>query len=94
MPEDRDPATEASREPVTWKTSEAPAYPPLPVKSVTVIKVAMALWAIALVITLVIPELRTGDRHWWPWTCVAGLVLGLVGYLYIRRGRGNAAGVE
>lgn len=94
MPEDRDPATGASHEPVTWDVSAAPAYPPMPVKSVTVIKVAMALWTIALAVTLAVPELRSGDRHWWPWACVAGLGLGLVGYLYIRRGRGNAAGVE
>lgn len=93
MPEDHDAATGTSGEPATWDTSTAPAYPPMPVKTVTVIKVATALWAIALVITLAVPELRTGDRHWWPWSCVAGLVLGLVGYLYVRRGRGNAAGV-
>jgi len=66
----------------------------MPVKTVTVIKVGVVLWAIALIVTLVVPALHTGDRDWWPWTCVAGLVLGLVGYLYVRRGRGNAAGVE
>ena len=34
------------------------------------------------------------ERSWWPWACVAGMTLGAVGYLYVRRGRGNAAGVE
>jgi len=71
-----------------------PPYPPLPIKTVNVIKVGMLLWAVALVATLVVPDLRTGDRHWWPWACVAGLALGLLGYLYVRRGRGNAAGVS
>jgi hypothetical protein len=71
----------------------ASQYPPLPVRSTRVILVGMAAWGVALVVILLIPDLRSGDRSWWPWTCVAGLVLGLVGYLYIRRGRGNAAGV-
>jgi uncharacterized membrane protein len=66
----------------------------MPVRTVTVIKVGMLLWAIALAVTLAVPDLHTGDRSWWPWTCVAGLTLGLIGYVYVRRGRGNAAGVE
>lgn len=74
-------------------SAEAAGYPPMPVKTVTVIKVGMAVWAVALVVTLVVPALREGDRHWWPWTAVAGLVLGTLGYLYVRRGRGNAEGV-
>lgn len=47
-------------------------------------------WLTALVVTLAVPSLHTGERVWWPWCCVAGLVLGLLGYLYVRRGRGNA----
>lgn len=73
---------------------EISPYPPMPVRTVTVITVGMAVWAVALVVTLVVPDLRTGDRSWWPWTCVAGLTLGAIGYFYVRRGRGNAAGVE
>ncbi|KAB7741392.1 DUF2530 domain-containing protein [Nostocoides sp. F2B08] len=69
-------------------------YPPMPVRTVTVIAVGMVAWAIALVVILAVPELRTGDRSWWPWTCVSGLVLGAIGWVYVRRGRGNAAGVE
>ncbi len=49
-------------------------------------------WALALVIILVVPALHTGERAWWPWCAVAGLVLGGIGYGYLRRGRGNAAG--
>ena len=74
--------------------AHAPQYPPMPVRSTNVIKVGVALWAIALVVTLVVPSLHEGDRSWWPWTCVAGLALGLFGYLYVRRGRGNAEGAE
>ena len=43
------------------------------------------------VVVLAVPDLRTGDRAWWPWTCVAGLLLGVLARLYLRRGRGNAA---
>lgn len=86
--------------PETSSPTPAPAagegfeYPPMPVRTVTVIQVGMVAWAIALVVILAVPELRTGDRSWWPWTCVSGLVLGAIGWLYVRRGRGNAAGVE
>ena len=47
-----------------------------------------------LIVTLAVPALHEGDRHWWPWCCVAGIVLGLIGYSYVRRGRGNAADAE
>ena len=73
--------------------SRAPQYPPLPVRTATVIKVGVVVWAIALVVTLAVPALHEGDRSWWPWTCVAGMTLGVIGDLYVRRGRGNAAGV-
>lgn len=69
-----------------------PATQPLRVATTRVIAAGSALWAVALVVTLVVPELRTGDRSWWPWSCVTGLALGAFGYVYVRRGRGNAAG--
>lgn len=66
----------------------------MPVRSVTVIVVGTAVWAVALLVTLVVPSLHEGGRSWWPWTCVAGLALGVIAYLYVRRGRGNAEGAE
>lgn len=72
----------------------ATGYPPMPVATRTVIKVGMVLWAVALVVTLLVPSLHEGERSWWPWTCAAGLALGVFGYLYVRRGRGNAEGVS
>jgi hypothetical protein len=53
-----------------------------------------AAWVVALVVTLVVPALHTGDRSWWPWCCVAGIALGAVGFSYVRRGRGNAVGAR
>lgn len=64
---------------------------PLAVDTVHVIVAGMTLWLVALVVTLVVPALHTGDRDWWPWTCVTGLVLGALGLVYLRRGRGSAA---
>lgn len=51
-----------------------------------------AVWALALVVVLLVPDLRTGERSWWPWTCVTGIALGLFAWWYVRRGRGNAVG--
>ena len=63
---------------------------PLPVPMLRIIEVGLAAWVVALVVTLVVPALHQGDRDWWPWTCVAGFVLGCLGWAYVRRGRGNA----
>lgn len=69
-----------------------PRQPPRPlaVDTVKVLLAGLAVWAVALVVTLAVPSLHTGDRDWWPWACVAGLVIGTIGVLYLRRGRGNA----
>lgn len=75
--------------------SSAPAaadvVTPVHVPMLKIVRVGILLWALALVVTLVVPTLHTGPRDWWPWCCVAGIVLGGIGWLYLRRGRGNAA---
>ena len=63
---------------------------PLHVPMLRVVEVGIGCWLVALVVTLVVPALHGGDRDWWPWACVAGLVLGAMGWAYLRRGRGNA----
>ncbi|GGB81803.1 DUF2530 domain-containing protein [Knoellia flava] len=55
-----------------------------------IIAIGLVLWAVALVVTLLVPALHEGERSWWPWGCVAGFVLGTIGFAYVRRGRGNA----
>jgi hypothetical protein len=79
-------------------TPEPPLEPPgerplepLPVPMARIVEVGMGLWVVALALVLLVPALHDGERSWWPWCCVAGLVLGVVGYAYVRRGRGNAA---
>jgi uncharacterized protein DUF2530 len=64
---------------------------PLPVSTARVVLWGIAAWAVALVVTLAIPALHTGERDWWPWVCVSGIILGFIGYSYVRRGRGNAS---
>ena len=64
---------------------------PLPWRTTRVVLWGIAIWAVALVVTLAVPALHTDERSWWPWACVAGVVLGFIGYTYVRRGRGNAS---
>jgi hypothetical protein len=64
---------------------------PLPVPMARIIEVGLGLWLVALAVVVLVPALHEGERSWWPWCCVAGFALGLVGYAYVRRGRGNAA---
>lgn len=64
----------------------------LPVPMRRIVELGLLGWAIALLVILAVPALHTGERDWWPWCAVAGLVLGGIGYAYLRRGRGNAVG--
>ncbi len=73
---------------------ESEELQPLALSSATVTLWGSVGWLLALGIILAVPSLHEGDRHWWPWTCVAAIVLGLLGFSYVRRGRGNAAGAE
>lgn len=62
-----------------------------PVSSARILVVGTAIWCVALVVTLLVPALHAGDRSWWPWSCVVGVVGGSLAVFYVRRGRGNAA---
>lgn len=81
---ERDVETEAEVE------AQVEALEVLQVPTQRIIEIGLALWVVALLTTLLVPALHEGDRSWWPWACVAGFVLGAVGLLYVRRGRGNA----
>ncbi|WP_245553640.1 DUF2530 domain-containing protein [Demetria terragena] len=75
--------TQADEPPVT--------PPPVQVNTARVIEIGLGLWAVALAVVLAVPTLHEGERAWWVWVPVAGLVLGALGWIYVRRGRGNAA---
>ena len=75
---------------LTGEQTVIPKPAPLRVNTPKIILLGTMLWAVALVVTLLVPNLHTGERDWWPYACVAGIVLGLIGWAYVRRGRGNA----
>ena len=64
---------------------------PIDVPTRTIVLVGTAIWAVALVVTLAVPALHTGERSWWPWTCVTGIALGAFALWYVSRGKGSAA---
>lgn len=77
---------------LSGESSLPPVHPPVAtLRTIRVVRWGLALWLVALLVLLAFPSLREGDRDWWLWVPVAGLALGAAGYLYLRRGRGNAA---
>jgi hypothetical protein len=72
-------ATGQELQPLTWSSGR-------------IVVGGLVLWAVALVLTLLVPAWHTGERDWWPWCCVAAIAIGTLGYAYMRRGRGNAEG--
>ncbi|GAA4397413.1 hypothetical protein GCM10023168_02330 [Fodinibacter luteus] len=71
---------------------QAAPVEPLHVPTRRIVVVGTALWALALVVTLVVPALHTGDRSWWPWTCVVGIALGAFAWWYVGRDGGRTEG--
>jgi hypothetical protein len=59
------------------------------------VAVGTAVWAALFVIGLVIrPTLVDHGRGWWIWTAAAGVILGLVGTLYMRRRRAHLTAAQ
>jgi hypothetical protein len=59
---------------------------PLEIDEAKVIAVGTIAWFVAWAVLLVLHgRLEDHDREWWIWTCVAGLFLGLWGYLLVRK---------
>ena len=83
---DPHPATDPARRPAMPTPTE-----PVVVDVPRLIAIGTGMWLIALVAVLAVPALHEGDRAWWPWSALAGAVLGGIGWVYVRRGRGNAA---
>lgn len=65
--------------------------PEVTLRTLRVVRWGLIAWGLALLAVLVLPSLREGDRSWWVWVPVAGIALGVIGYVYLARGRGNAA---
>ncbi len=80
-----------STSPAGRTTPRLPEPQPLHVPTRSIVLAGTAVWVVALALTLLVPSLHEGGRHWWPWTCVTGVALGVVALVYVGRGRGNAA---
>lgn len=59
----------------------------LPLRSIVILRIGLAIWMIAQTLVWAVPALSAGDRSWWQWVPVAGLTIGALGYLYVRRDR-------
>jgi hypothetical protein len=84
----------AERLPVAARAAARPALTPARIDTAPIVVAGIGCWSVALVVTLLVPALHSGERGWWPWACVSGLVLGLLGLAYVLRGRGSAAGAR
>lgn len=73
------------------QTGDAVVVPQHGVRTIVLVRWGLLGWLIVLAVLLFLPEMRTGERSWWPWVPVAGLVLGALGHVYLARGKGNAA---
>ena len=59
---------------------------PVQFSEITPVVIGTVIWALLFVIGLFLrPTLADDGRGWWVWSAGAGVVLGLVGYLYLRR---------
>ena len=56
--------------------------------AVVPVTVGTVLWAVALVALLPFrTRLQAAGNDWWIWVCVTGVVLGVLGSLWVRRRR-------
>lgn len=65
---------------------------PLDVDGIRGVGIGIGLWAAAGLLLLVFfrDDLAASGSAWWLWTCVAGVGLGLLGWVYCRRRRDRA----
>jgi uncharacterized protein DUF2530 len=75
-------------------STRRPVPPPLEANDELVALVITAGWAIALIILLALRTQIPAADHWWIWTCVTGVGLGLFGLAYVpylKRSRARTA---
>jgi hypothetical protein len=60
---------------------EAP--PPLEGNDLLMAATCTIAWAVALIILIVAGHRLPASSHWWIWTCVVGLGIGIFGLLYV-----------
>jgi len=57
--------------------------PALEVNDQLIAAVGAGVWAVALIVVFVLRHHLSPSQHWWIWTCVVGVGLGLFGVVYI-----------
>lgn len=69
--------------------------PPLEGNDRLIALVGAGAWAVALIVLLILGSDVGPSRHWWIWTCVVGIGLGVFAVFYmprIKRSRTKAPG--
>lgn len=84
-------ATDESGRPARGRLLASEVHP-LDVDGVRTVSVGILVWTVALLGLLPFASrLRGAGMDWWLWTCVTGIVLGLVGLAYCRYRRDRMA---
>ena len=68
--------------------------PPLEGNDRAVAAIGAAVWAVALIVVFALRDHLPKGSHWWVWTCVVGVGLGLFAFFYIpylQRSRARAS---
>lgn len=62
-----------------------PPPPPVTTDDRRAVLVGLGVWAVLLVVAVVVPEVRSTGEGRWLGSCLAGLVLGLIGLAFVHR---------
>jgi H+/Cl- antiporter ClcA len=68
--------------------------PPLEGNDRQIAAIGTAAWAVALIVVFALRNQLPHGSHWWIWTCVTGVGLGLFGVVYVphlQRSRARAS---
>jgi H+/Cl- antiporter ClcA len=57
--------------------------PPLEGNDRQIAAIGTAVWAVALIVVFALRDQLSHGSHWWIWTCVVGVGLGLFGVVYV-----------
>lgn len=85
-------ATERELAAAEQEVHELSTAEPLDVDGIRSVGVGIAMWAVAGLVLLLLyrDDLAASGSQWWLWTCLAGVGLGLLGWVYCRRRRDHA----